>query len=55
MVFTFQLQDESVVTFLFGPGLTSMLPMGICLPIFPSRTNLNLHDISEPPRWFKRS
>ena len=28
---------------------------GISLPVFPSRTNLKLHNISELPRWLKRS
>ena len=28
---------------------------GIFLPVFPSRTNLNLHNISITPRWLKRS
>ena len=28
---------------------------GISLPVLPSRTNLKLHNISELPRWLKRS
>ena len=28
---------------------------GISLPVFPSRTNLKLHNISKLPRWLKRS
>ena len=28
---------------------------GISLPVFPSRTNLRLHNISVTPRWLKRS
>ena len=27
----------------------------ISLPVFPSRTNLRLHNISVTPRWLKRS
>ena len=28
---------------------------GISLPVFPSRTNLKLHNISVTPKWLKRS
>ena len=28
---------------------------GISLPVFPSRTNLKLHNMVELPRWLKRS